>query len=103
VIRYGRKGSWIVKIWKIWKKPKLNSEKIWKIWKKSKFNSDKIWTIRKKGKLNSEKIWKIWKKGKLNSEKILKIQKKIVKWYGKYGRKVSWNQMWNDLENMEEK
>jgi hypothetical protein len=28
--------------------------------------------------LNSEKIWKIEKK------------KKIVKWYGKYGRKVSW-------------
>jgi hypothetical protein len=22
------------KIWKIWKKSKLNSEKIWKIWKK---------------------------------------------------------------------
>jgi hypothetical protein len=30
----------------------------------------------------------------LNSEKILKIQKKIVKWYGKYGRKVSWNVKW---------
>jgi hypothetical protein len=25
-----------------------------------------------------------------NSEKIWKIQKKIVKRYGKYGRKVSW-------------
>ena len=25
-----------------------------------------------------------------NSEKIGKIRKKIVKWYGKYGRKVSW-------------
>ena len=25
-----------------------------------------------------------------NSEKICKIQKKIVKRYGKYGRKVSW-------------
>ena len=25
-----------------------------------------------------------------NSEKIGKIQKKIVKWYGKYGRKASW-------------
>ena len=24
------------------------------------------------------------------SEEIWKIQKKIVKWYGKYGRKVSW-------------
>jgi alkylated DNA nucleotide flippase Atl1 len=39
------------------------------------------------------------KKSRLNSEKIWKIQKKIVKWYGKcgrkvgygkYGRKVSW-------------
>ena len=27
---------------------------------------------------------------KLNSEQIWKIQKKIVKWDGKYGRKVSW-------------
>jgi hypothetical protein len=34
----------------------------------------------------------------------------IVKWYGKYGRKVSWNvkwygtfgrQVWNDMENRE--
>ena len=33
---------------------------------------------------NSEKIGKIWKK---NSEKIWKIQNKIVKRYGKYGRK----------------
>ena len=51
-------------IWKIWKKPKLHSEKmenteekcemIWKIWKKSKSNSDNIWTIWKKGKLNKE-------------------------------------------------
>jgi hypothetical protein len=38
---------------------------------------------------NSKKIWKLWKKGKSNSEKIWKIQKKIVKRYGKYGRKVS--------------
>jgi outer membrane protein assembly factor BamA len=36
---------------------------------------------------NSEKIWKIWKKDKLNSDKIWKIRKKIVKRYGKYGRK----------------
>jgi hypothetical protein len=35
-------------------------------------------------------ICKIWKKSKLNSENIWKIQKKIVKWFGKYGRKVSW-------------
>jgi hypothetical protein len=32
-------------------------------------------------------IWKIWKKGRPNSEKIWKIWKKIVKRYGKYGRK----------------
>jgi hypothetical protein len=38
---------------------------------------------------NSEMIWKISKKSQLNSEKILKIQKKIVKRYGKYGRKES--------------
>jgi hypothetical protein len=50
-------------------------------------NSEKIWKIQKKGKLNSENIWKIWKKPKLNSEKIWIIKKKIVKWYGKYGRK----------------
>jgi hypothetical protein len=79
---------------------------------------------------NSEKIWKLWKKDKLNSENIWKIQKKIVKWYGKYrwnvkwngkyGRKASWkvkrygkygrnpymknmDEMWNDMENMEER
>jgi hypothetical protein len=57
---------------------------------------------------------------------IWKIQKKIVKWYGKYGRKVSWiverygnyerkaswrvkwygkcgRKLWKDMENMEEK
>ena len=28
-------------------------------------------------------------KPKLNSDKIWKIQKKIVKWYGKHGRKAS--------------
>ena len=49
------------KMWKIWKKRELNSEKIWKIWRKSNLNSKKIWKIWKKGKLNSEMIWKIWK------------------------------------------
>ena len=43
----------------------------------------------KKSNLNCEMIWKIWKKSKLNREKIWKIQKKIVKRYGKNGRKVS--------------
>jgi hypothetical protein len=37
----------------------LISEKIWKIWKKSKLNSEEIW---KKSKLNSEMIGKIWGK-----------------------------------------
>ena len=31
----------VARIWKIWKKGKLNSEKIWKLWKKSKLNSEK--------------------------------------------------------------
>jgi hypothetical protein len=37
-------------------------------------------------------IWKIWKKGKLKYEMIWKIWNKasrIVKRFGKYGRKVS--------------
>jgi hypothetical protein len=38
---------------------------------------------------NCEMILKSWKKPKLISDKIWKIQKKIVKWYGKYGRKIS--------------
>jgi hypothetical protein len=33
-----------------------------------------------------------------NSEKIGKVQKKIVKRYGKYGRKL-----WKDMENIEER
>jgi hypothetical protein len=44
--------------------------------------------MEKKSRLNCEKIWKIWKKGKLKCEMKLKIWKKIVKRYGKYGRKV---------------
>ena len=45
-------------------------KKIWKLWKKPELNSEKIWEIQKKGKLNSEKRWKIQRKSKLNSEKI---------------------------------
>ena len=37
---------------KIWKKGKLKCETMWKLQKKPKLNSDQIW---KKGKLNSEK------------------------------------------------
>ena len=40
--------------------------------------SEKIWKIQKKGKSNREKIWTIWKKAS-----------RIVKKYGKYGRKGS--------------
>ena len=63
----------IEKIWKIRKKPKWNSEKIGKIWKK-------LWNDVENTEENCEMIWKIWKK--------------IVKRYGKYGRKVSWNVKW---------
>jgi hypothetical protein len=49
---------------------------------------------------------------KLKSEMIWKIQKKIVKGYGKYGRKASGivkrfgkyrRKLWKYLENMEER
>jgi hypothetical protein len=69
----------------------LKCEKLWKIWKKPKLNSGKIWKLCKKGKLKCEKIWKLRRKDKLNSEKIWKIQKKIVKRYGKYGWNVKWD------------
>jgi hypothetical protein len=51
-------------------------------------------------------------KDKLNSEKIWKIQKKIVKWYGKCGWKISrivisfgqyGGTLWKDMKNMEDK
>jgi hypothetical protein len=54
-----------------------NSEKIGRIWK--------IW---KKSKLNSEMLCKLGKKDKLNCEMIWKTEKKIVKRYGKYERKA---------------
>jgi hypothetical protein len=43
----------------------LNREKIWKIWKKSRLNSEMIWKIWKKDKLKCEKIWKILKKSQI--------------------------------------
>ena len=39
-----------------------NCEKIWKIWKKSRLNSEMIWNIMRKSRLNSEMIWKLHKK-----------------------------------------
>ena len=57
----------------------------------TKENSEKIQKIWNKSKLKCEMIWKIWKKGKPNREQNWKIWKKIVKRYGKYGRKVSLN------------
>ena len=51
-------------------------KKIWKLWKKGKLNIEMIGKIRKKCKLNHENIWKTWKKSRLNCEIILKIRKK---------------------------
>ena len=71
---YGRKVGWIVKM--IWKNMEERQvEKIWKMWRKGKLNSEKIWKMQKKSRLNCEKIWKLWKKGQLNSEMIWKIWK----------------------------
>ena len=50
-------------------------------------NSENIWKISEKSRLNCEMIWKIWKKDKLKCEMLQKIWQKIVKRYGKYGRK----------------
>jgi hypothetical protein len=61
----------------------------------------KIW---KKCKLKSEKMRKIRRVSKLDNEKYGNYGGKeswIVKWYGKYGRKVV--EYWNDMENIEEK
>jgi hypothetical protein len=92
-------------IWTIWKQGKLNSEKIWKIWL---FTIQLIFllyfpyliTIQlpflsyfpyhfKNTYFSSICFISFWKKPKLNSDKIWKMRKKIVKWYGKCGRKVS--------------
>ena len=43
-------------------------------------------------------MWNDMGKMEENSEKRGKILKKIVKWFGKYRRKL-----WNDMENMEQK
>jgi hypothetical protein len=59
-------------IWKIWKKPKLNSEKIWKIQKK---------IVKRYGKYG----WNVKWFGKYRRK---------VKRYGKYGGKVSWKVKW---------
>jgi hypothetical protein len=55
-----------------------NCEMIWKIWRKSRLNCEMIWKIWKKGKLKYEMIWKIWNNAS-----------RIVKRFGKYGRKES--------------
>ena len=72
-------------IWKIQKKPKLNSEMIWKIWKKGKLKCEMIWKIWKKGKLNSGKIWKLkwWQTFVRNV--IIEINNVImkIKWRGR--------------------
>jgi hypothetical protein len=105
---------------KIWKKPKLNSEKILENWVSSIFcyifslfnlpfchifhvfslfnllffcifQIFSLFNYDRKVSWIVKRYNKIWKKPKLNSEKIWKIQKKIVKRYGKCGRKVGRN------------
>jgi len=90
-------------------------------------SEEKLWndleSMEEKSKLKCEMKTKIWKKiviryeqyrrkASWKSEKIWKIQKIILKWYGKYGRKVSSNvkwygkygrKLWNDMENIEER
>jgi uncharacterized membrane protein YraQ (UPF0718 family) len=58
----------------------------WKMKRYGKYRRKENWIVKK--------IWKIRKKSRLNSEMIWKIWKKIVKWYGKYGRKISWIVKW---------
>jgi hypothetical protein len=71
-----------------------NSEKIWKWWKKDKLNSEKISKIQKKiVKWYGKYGWNVKWYGK-HGRKI----SWIVKWFRKYRRKL-----WNDRENMEEK
>ena len=74
-------------------------------------NIEKIWKIRKKPKLNSEKIGKIWKKivkwygiyrRKLWSD-MENIEENSEKWKDMENMEEKWVEMWNDMENMEEK
>ena len=41
-------------------------------------------------KKTQDEYWKDLQNTKGNCEMIWKILKKIVKWYGNYGRKISW-------------
>ena len=82
--KYRRKVSWTVKNMEIMEE-KLVEE--WKDLENTEENCEMRWKIWSKSKLNSDKIWKVWKKISL-----------IVKWFGKYRRKL-----WNDGENMAEK
>ena len=58
--------------------------------------------MRKKSRLNCEKIWKYGRETSWKVKRYRKCRRKvggIVKWYGKYGRKVygrkvSWNVKW---------
>jgi hypothetical protein len=74
----------------------LNSEKIWKIWKKSRLNCEMIWKIQKKSKLKCEKRWKIQRKDRENGwwwwwwqtfvrNVIIEINNVImkIKWWGR--------------------
>ena len=82
-------------------------------------NSGKIWKLWKKDKLNNEKIWKMQKKIVKWYEIYGRKVGWIVKWYGKYGRKEGkymknpeensekigkiQRKLWKDMENMEER
>ena len=66
--------------WKDLENTEENCERIWKRWKKPKLNSGKILEYTEE---NCEMIWKIWKKAKAS---------RIVKRFGKYRRKL-WKDM----------
>jgi hypothetical protein len=84
------------KIWKLWKKDKLNSEKIWKMRKKIvKWYGKYGWNVKWYAKYGRKVRWKVKRYGKYGGKVSW-----IVKRYGKFGkRQVEW---WNDMENMED-
>jgi hypothetical protein len=63
-----------------------NSEKIWKIWKKPKLNSEKILENTEENcEMISKVSWIVKRYGKCGRN-----ASRIVKWYGQYGRKECW-------------
>ena len=71
------------KIWKLWKKDKLNNEKIWKMQKKIiKWYGKYGWNVKWYGKYGRKGSW-------------------IVKRYGKC--KETYVEYWKDRENIQER